>query len=80
MIINPDRSLFIFRVGTDLGYCVCWPIPKLFVMYLTQHFREQGTQFNFNEYAGLGSPTDILVILFSSQYWRVQRLLAGSGQ
>jgi len=36
-----------------------WAIQPYFkggvgLMYLTQHFREQGTQFNFNEYAGFG--------------------------
>jgi len=36
-----------------------WKIQPYFkggvgVIYLTQHFREQGTQFNFNEFAGFG--------------------------
>jgi len=60
-VFNPHNNL---EVGNNFAIKIGlvpdnWSIQPYFkggvgFMYLTQHFREQGTQFNFNEFAGFG--------------------------
>lgn len=58
----PDNNVeignnFLLKIGFVPETWKLQPYFKggLGIVYITQHTREQGTQFNFNEYAGIGA-------------------------
>lgn len=60
-VFNPDKNAevgnnFAVKIGLVPDNWAIQPYVKggVGVIYLTQHFREQATQFNFNEFLGFG--------------------------